>query len=361
MIEARPGTAFEGEVLIQRRRWANDETGFAVVDADCGGDQVVLIGTIAHLEERERVRIAGVWQDDRRFGMQVKVATAEPLGPSGDAALTAYLKRVKHVGGGRAGRLLERYGDTVLEAIDRDPHAAFRSIGLNPTRTDEAVRSWSALRSTRALHLLLAPHGLAWLVPRIAKHYGDRAHYVVRQQPYELTRVFGVGFQTADRIARVGNIAADSPARTRAGVLHVLAEAEKDGSTCLPVAELAVKAGAVLGGPPPPASLLSEMADAGELVLEIDGTQAVWAYRPQTAALEAELAAQVRDLAEGKPRLAVPARAAHEDLVPAPEQWQAVRAAFASRLSIVTGGVDRHGCVDHPLRARLGAGSGTHR
>jgi exodeoxyribonuclease V alpha subunit len=337
MIEGMPGTAFEGEVLIRRRRWASDETGFAVVDADRDGDEVVLIGTIAHLEERERVRIAGVWQDDRRFGMQVKVATAEPLAPSGDA-LTAYLRRVKHVGGVRAGRLLERYGDEVLEAIDRDPQAAFRSIGLTRTRTSEAVESWNALRSTRALHLLLAPHGLAWLVPRIAKHYGDRAHQVVRRKPYELTSVFGVGFHTADRIARAGDIAADSPARTRAGVLHVLAEAEKDGSTCLPIAELAVKAGSVLGGPPPSASLLSEMADAGELVLEIDGAEAVWGYRPQTAALEAELAAQVRDLSEGKPILAVPGRAAHENLVPAPEQWQAVRAAFASRLSIVTGG-----------------------
>src|SRR5919106_76838 len=109
MIEGMPGTAFEGEVLIRRRRWASDETGFAVVDADRDGDEVVLIGTIAHLEERERVRIAGVWQDDRRFGMQVKVATAEPLAPAGDAALTAYLERVKHVGPARAARLLARY------------------------------------------------------------------------------------------------------------------------------------------------------------------------------------------------------------------------------------------------------------
>jgi exodeoxyribonuclease V alpha subunit len=338
MIEGTPGTPFDGEVLVRRCRWSSDDTGFAVVDADSDGDEVVLVGTIAHLEERERVRIAGVWQDDRRYGMQVKVATAEPLAPSGDAALAAYLKRVKHVGSGRAARLLERYGDEVLEAIDRDPDAAFRSLGLNRRRTNEAIKSWSGLRSTRALHLLLAPHGLTWLVPRIAKHYGERAHQVVRQRPYELTSVFGVGFHTADRIARAGGVAGDSPARTRAGVLHVLAEAEKDGSTCLPVPELAVKAAAVLGGPVPSGSLLGEMADARELVLEVDGTEAVWAYRPQTAALEAELAEKVRELAGAKARLAAPPRAAYEDLVPAQEQWTAVRAAFASRLSIVTGG-----------------------
>ena len=226
----------------------------------------------------------------------------------------------------------------MLEAIDRDPQGAFRSLGLSPTRTSEAVESWNALRSTRALHLLLAPHGLAWLVPRIAKHYGDR-----RTTSCASNRTSSRACSGSASTPPTGSPApaTSRPTRRRARArasLHVLAEAERDGSTCLPVAELAVKAGAVLGGPPPSASLLGEMADAGELVLESDGVEAVWGYRPQTAALEAELAQQVRDLSERKPALAVPAGAAHEDLVPAPEQWQAVRAAFASRLSIVTGG-----------------------
>jgi exodeoxyribonuclease V alpha subunit len=339
MIEGTPGTPFEGEVIIRRRRWSSDESGFAVIDAERDGDELVLVGTIAYLEERERVRIAGVWQDDRRFGMQVKVSTAEPLAPAGGAALAAYLKRVKHVGPSRAERLLQRYGDGVLDAIDRDPHAAFGAIGLNPRRTNEAIRSWDALRSSRALHLLLAPHGLAWLVPRIAKQYGNRAYHIVRERPYELTSVFGVGFHTADTIARSGGVAPDSPARARAGVIHVLAEAEKDGSTCLPVAELGAKAGALLGAAPS-AALLRDMDDDGELVLDVDAAGAVWAYRPPTAALEAELAEQVLTLAAGSaPVGSDPLRCAPAgDLVPAPEQSAAVRAAFSSRLSIVTGG-----------------------
>jgi exodeoxyribonuclease V alpha subunit len=337
MLDTTPGAPFEGEVLIRRRRWFSDESGFAVIDADHDGDEVVLVGTLAHLEERERVRVAGAWQDDRRYGMQVKVATAEPVAPAG-AALTAYLMRVKHVGRGRAAKLVDRHGEGVLDAIDRDPYAAFAAVGLNPKRTNEAIRSWNALRSTRALHLLLAPHGLAWLVPRIAQHHGDRAHQVVRERPYELTSVFGVGFRIADTIARAGGVVGDSPARTAAGVVHVLAEAEKNGSTCLPVAEMADQAAALLEGPPPPAALLGAMADAGDLVLELDAAGAVWAYRPPTAALEAELARRVDELRRGTPRLAAVQRPPDDDLVPAPEQWAAVRAAFTSRLSVITGG-----------------------
>jgi exodeoxyribonuclease V alpha subunit len=334
MVEGTPGAPFEDEVIVRRRRWASEDSGFAVLDADRDGDEIVLVGPLAHLEERERARVAGVWQDDRRFGLQVKVSVAEPLAPAGDAALLTYLRRVHHVGLTRAARLLERYGDDVLDAIDRDPHAAFRRLGLNPKRTGEAVKSWHGLRSTRALHLLLAPHGLAWLVPRLTARYGERAHDAVRRHPYELTSVFGVGFATADTIARAAG-RVDPAARARAGVAHVLGEAERDGSTCLPVPELAVKAAELLGVPLT-AELLSDMEDEGDLVLELD-CDVVWAYRPETAALESELADRVRALAAARSRLRPPEDVA-DDLVPAPEQAAAVRAAFLSRLSIVTGG-----------------------
>ena len=336
LIEGTPGAAFDDEVDVVRLRWSSDETGFAVVDADRDGDEIVLVGTLAHLEPRERVRVRGTWQEDRRFGLQVHVREAAPLPPSGDAALLAYLKRVRHIGAGRAGKLLDRHGDGVLAAIDRDPGAAFRWAGLNPRRVNEAVRSWDALRSTRALHLLLAPHGLAWLVPRIEKEHGERAYGVVRERPYDLTSVFGVGFATADAIARAAGVAADSPARARAAVLHVLAEAEREGSTCLPVGELAPGAAALLGFPPD-AALLDAMAGDGALVLEPDGGE-VWAYRPATAALEAELAGQVRALLASAPVLRAPREPPPADVVPAAEQAAAVRAAFGSRLSVVTGG-----------------------
>jgi exodeoxyribonuclease V alpha subunit len=330
-----PGTAFESEVVIRRRRFASEETGFGVLDADWDDDEIVLVGTIAHLEERERARVRGIWKEDRRYGLQVVVSVAEPVAPSG-AALAAYLRRVKHVGAARAERLMARYGDDVLDAIDRDPFAAFRACGLNPRRCNEAVKSWHALRSTRALHLVLGPHGLAWLVPRLVKEYGDRAQQVLQQRPYDLTSVFGVGFAIADTIARAVGVRPDSPARTRAGVIHVLSEAEKDGSTCLPVATLAVSAGDLLGEPPS-AALLAEMQEAEQLVLEVDDAGAVWAYRPAIAALEAALAARVRALAAAAPVLSAASRGT-DDLVPAPEQAAAVEAAFASRMSIVTGG-----------------------
>jgi exodeoxyribonuclease V alpha subunit len=322
-MEGEPGTRFEDEVVIDRVRFAAEDTGFGVVEADRDGDEIVLVGLIGHLEAGERVAVGGVWQDDRRFGMQVKVDHAQPLAPAGPKALILYLERVRHIGPTRAARLYQAYGDGVLDAVDADARSAFEAVGLSGRRADESARSWDKLRSTRALHLLLAPHGLAWLVPRIDQQYGPSAHRVVREQPYELTSVFGVGFATADTIARAVGVAADDPARAEAALLHVLSEAERDGSTCLPLEEALRRTRAIVGGQIP--SL--------ERVVVEDG----YVYRPPTAALEAELARRVADLLAEPAALGAATLPAGE-LDPAPEQAQAVENAFAHRLSIVTGG-----------------------
>ncbi|MEJ7893097.1 MAG: AAA family ATPase [Solirubrobacteraceae bacterium] len=325
-MEGEPGTRFEDQVLIDRVRYVAPDTGFGVVEANrfrakrgwC--DEVILVGLIGHLEAGERVAVAGVWQDDRRFGLQVKVEAAQPLAPAGPKALILYLERVKHIGPARAAKLFQAHGEAVLDAVDADPRGTFKAAGLNARQATEAARAWDNLRSTRALHLLLAPHGLAWLVPRIDKQYGPSAHRVVREQPYELTSVFGVGFATADTIAGAPR---EDPARAEAALVHVLAEAERDGSTCLPVEEALRRTRALIGTDP---------ALTDRVVVE-DG----FAYRPPIAALEAELARRVAGLLAAEP--------AHDaageidtELTPAPEQAAAVANAFAHRLSIVTGG-----------------------
>ena len=339
---AADGTPFAAEVVVRGQRFANEETGFAVLDGDADGRHVVLVGPVAHLEQRERVAVTGVWVVDPRYGPQVRVREAHPLAPSDEAALVAYLRRVRHVGARRAAALYAAHGAAVLEAIDADPRGTFRRAGLSPARAAEAARSWDALRATRALHLLLAPHGLAHLAARIHRHYGDRGYRIVAERPYELTAVFGVGFTTADTIARGVGVPAASPARARAAVLHVLAEAERDGSTCLPDGKLRGDAGELLGRDvaAPDADLLQAMEEAGDLELARDEA-ALWVYRAETAALERELAERVHALLANAPseKLHPPdAPPADAEFELAAEQWAGVQGAFAHRFSLVTGG-----------------------
>jgi exodeoxyribonuclease V alpha subunit len=313
-------SAFESEVTVRHTRFANAESGWAVLDAvDDQDTPVVLVGPLAHLEERERARIVGAWVQDSRYGRQVKVTKVIPLAPT-DAdipAVIAYLCRVKHVGAKRAGWLIERYGAaSVFDAVDADPQAAFAAAGIR-----------------REKHMLLAPHALGYLAGRIRETYGDAAHRVVSERPYELTSVFGVGFHTADQIARRLGIDRNGPERRRAAVLHVLTEAERGGSTCLPVDLLLSLTGDLLGPPGIEEPAIDELVDTSDLVRE-----GRWIYRAETAELEAELAERVRELVDGASgdRLSDPVLDEHTTLTA--EQLTAVGNAFAHRLSLITGG-----------------------
>ncbi len=357
-LMSRAVSAFDSHVTIRHRRYASEESGWAVIDAAADdGLPVVLVGPLIHLEEQERAHIIGTWVDDSRYGKQVKVSQARPLTPTDVESVTTYLRRIKHVGAKRAAKLVELYGAAqALDAIDDDPHAAFAAVGMRRDSIAEAIASWERMRASRRLHLLLAPHGLAYLVPRIQDTYGDFAHRVVSERPYELTSVFGVGFLTADRIARGLGSPGGGTERARAATLHVLSEAERSGSTCLPIESLLPALEELLGSIPD-----HELID--ELVAEGDLTRADrWIYRRPTAELEAELAARVGELVAGEPsdRLTEPAEG--EDGRGGPEltteQQTGVGNALAHRLSLITGGPGTGKTASLRAIAGLAAGRG---
>jgi exodeoxyribonuclease V alpha subunit len=157
---------------------------------------------------------------------------------------------------------------------------------------------------------------------------------VVSERPYELTSVFGVGFVTADRIAHGLGVAANGPQRSRAAALHVLVEAERGGSTCLPIDVLLGSLDELLGAPAD-RELIDELVAAGDLVGEDR-----WIYRRQTAALEAELAARVLELVESAPsdRLSWEEGGESGGTELTAEQLRGVQNAATHRLSLITGG-----------------------
>ena len=78
--------------------------------------------------------------------------------------------------------------------------------------------------------LFLQSHGVSTnFAVKIFKQYGNDSIHIVEKTPYRLaSEVFGIGFRTADQIARNLGFAADSPARIEAGILYVLHQATNE-------------------------------------------------------------------------------------------------------------------------------------
>ena len=324
--------AYSGTVEVLGVIFRADDDGYAVLEVQDpeSGDGFALVGPVAHLAAGDRAEVSGDWQTHSRYGRQLRARGALPLDPADRAGQIAYLTSLRHIGPARAERLVDEHGEGVMGAIAADPERVFGSLqGVSAKQATAAAESWQASRAVRDLHVQLAPHGLAHLAAPIHARYGDSAMAILHEDPYRLTEVEGVGFARADKIALGADVPPESDRRAQAAAVFVLAEAEQQGHTFLPVAELARRAAKLLGLDPDP----DVLAAARGLLVE-EGR----VYREPTHAREIAVAQTLRARAAAEPHLG------HEPPVENPgteltdEQWAAVRGAFASRVSVLTGG-----------------------
>jgi exodeoxyribonuclease V alpha subunit len=348
-------------VEVLRVIYKADDDGYAVLEVrdSSSRDKHPLVGPIAHLNPGDRAEVSGDWQTHSTYGRQLRAQRAVPMDPEDREGRIAYLTSLRQIGPARAKLLVDRHGEEVMGKIAADPAGVFGSLGgMTVGRVDAAVESWHASRAIRDLHVQLAPHGLAHLAAPIHARFGERAMAVLHEDPYSLTEVVGVGFARADKIALAGDEAPESSRRAQAAAVFALGEAEQSGSTFLPLAELAQRAGRLLGLPADP----DVLAVAPGLTIE-DGN----AYREVTLASELAVARTLRARLDAPPQLehdpgeAPPEPERAEDGEKGAglteEQWAAVRGTFASRISVLTGGpgVGKTMCttaiVDEALKA----------
>jgi exodeoxyribonuclease V alpha subunit len=339
--DASPHDPAAGELVaeVMNVRWSVPDGDFAVLDAvSDDGEPVVLVGALGHVRGGESVAVGGGWRHHARHGWQFTVERVRILEPVSDAAVMAYLESVKHVGPRGAALLVERYGaGEVLAAIDRDPERVLRGVpGIGARRLGGAVQSWRDQRDLRELRLFLDTHGVdAASAGRISRHFGAGSIARLQREPYAICELDGIGFATADALARALDTPLDAPDRLAAGVMHALDQAQGDGHCHLPRAELAQRAARLLGGGDVD-DAIDVLAARGRVVVDDAGRVA----EARLHAVEQRLAAHVRRLLEGEPALELGSVERPSDgfFVPSDDQWRGVQQALEHRLSILTGG-----------------------
>ncbi len=330
-------------VEVESVRYRAPDGDFAVLDAVAeDGDELVVTGVLGHVHEGETIEVRGAWRDHPRHGPQLQVSDVRLREPAGERALIGYLTQIKHVGPRGARYLLARHGEEVLSIVDEAPRRRLLEVpGIGRARIGDAVASWERERDQRATRLFLSRHGVpAAAAARIQRALGAESIELLRADPYRITELDGIGFATADALARALGVPADAPSRLAAGTLHALAEAELDGHCHLPRAELVPRAARLLGaGERSVDEQITQLAATGRVAVEGDpGAERV--AEPSMQRAERRLAAHVRRLIDAEPTLALARvrRPRNGAFVPSDAQWRGVTAVLDHRLSILTGG-----------------------
>lgn len=309
------GGAIEGTVA--KVVFANPETRYAVLRVRVkGGATATVVGPLADVGPGQELHAEGCWRDHPRFGEQFEAQRWEVAPPTSRKGLIRYLGSgiVKGIGPKLAERIVGHFGKGVLDVLDHTPERIGEVAGIGPRKAREFQGAWEQQQSLRELTLFLHSCGIGpALAKRIERRFGKDSLDVARNAPYRLAiEVRGIGFLTADRIAREAGIPREGEERLAAGLLYVLEQAEGEGHVFLPREELLERAARLLEVPEAACAAALHALRRQELAgcqripcppfdrgtdHEIEGV-----YLPELLAIERDLAARLGALAAARRR-----------------------------------------------------------
>jgi exodeoxyribonuclease V alpha subunit len=237
---------------VERVTYHNEQNGYTVLRFHAQGynEPVTVVGNFSAVSPGESLRLVGSWTTHPQYGEQFKAVEYSVTRPATIAGIQKYLGSglIKGIGPITARRIVEHFGEETLEVIEGDISRLGEVKGVSRKRVEMIRKAWEEQRAIKEVMLFLQSHSVSThFAVKIYKQYGAGAISVVEKTPYRLAaEVYGIGFRTADQIARNLGMAVDAEERLRAGMQYVLQTATEEGHCYLPAADLVTRSAEAL-------------------------------------------------------------------------------------------------------------------
>lgn len=240
-----PEVTVEG--TVDRIRFSNPETGWAVLGMLNGRKRFAAVGELAGVEPGETLELSGEWKDST-YGVQLAATQYRKVRPTSALGIIRFLSAINGVGWHSAKLLVDHWGEQTLEKLEEGPNAAAEIAGIGATRAPAIYRA--VTERTRRDNVLMELQSLgvgAALAGKILQWAGEEAAVSrVKADPYGLRELDGVGFLTADQIAGRLGVQCHDSRRIDSGIVYALEKASEAGHCCLPYGELAASTSKLL-------------------------------------------------------------------------------------------------------------------
>ena len=267
--------------IIERITFHSEESGYTVarLQVPKATDLITIIGDFANIQAGQTLKLQGNWREHLKYGPQFQVTHYQETKPATLTGLEKYLGSglIKGVGPVTAKRIVAHFGLETLDIIENQSDRLIEVGGIGGKRVKIIQRAWAEQQAIKEVMLFLQGHGVSTTYAvKIYKQYGDQAIAKVTNNPCQLADdIFGIGFLTADKIARQLGVSPASPFRYRSGILYSLGESAEQGHCFLPQPELIQSAIAKLTTDDhivtseAVETIINEMATEDDLIIEL--------------------------------------------------------------------------------------------
>jgi len=180
---------------------------------------------------RQYIFIGEIFKDPK-YGSQFKANFYFDDEPNTEEALREFLKTLPNIKEARSAAIIERFGvQGTIDVLNDNPMKLAEVNGITEKRVPPIIEEWTKSKNKRELYNWLSSHNVDLaLAERIYKEFKDKSMEIIANDPYELTKIYGINFITADNIAHkiIKNISTEI--RIRAAIKSLLLEDVKNNS-----------------------------------------------------------------------------------------------------------------------------------
>ena len=234
---------------IEKILFQNEE-GFFIAVTKTGEriKGVYVESDIDHLK-KANVTLRGTWEHHKQYG---KTFNFTSIKVNQNELFFFLTKIVKGFTKKNAAELIEHFGkEELVEILDNDIERLLEFKGIKEKRLKKIKESWKKFRSMRRIGEFLAPYDVSpTLLTTIASALKevDEPCTKIKNNPYILTDIKGIGFKTADELALKMGVEAEDENRIASAMEYVLQNyCEAEGNSCVAKTVLFEKLDELLG------------------------------------------------------------------------------------------------------------------
>lgn len=221
--------------VVERITYQNAENGYSVMKVKVKGydDLVTLVGNLLEVPAGSVLLCEGEWRVDKRYGQQFQCETWEEVMPATAYGIEKYLGSglVKGIGPKFAKLIVGHFGTDTIEVIETDIERLYEVPGIGKKRVEKIRESWEKQKDIKNVMLFLQGFGMSTaFAAKIYRQYGKESIDKVKENPYRLADdIWGIGFKTADSIARKMGYEMNDERRLRSGLIYTLNQLADEG------------------------------------------------------------------------------------------------------------------------------------